>query len=90
MKEKFPRDILNKIKWVDNNLKEANIYYVSRGAKKDTACCKGKDIIEIGKSFIMFQHEGCVFSIPQHRILTIEYKGEVIFNRTKSNEEDEK
>ena len=77
---KNPRTILNKIKWKRNlDFKSAEIWYLHRGAEKDTKIVTGKDILDIGRSFIK-THSAM---IPFHRIFKIIYKDEVIFERDK-------
>ncbi len=75
-----PRLILNQIKWVKKfNLEKIIIYYLHRGAPKNTKIILGKEIKLIGKSFI----ETNTSAIPYHRILKIEYDGKVLFDRLK-------
>ncbi|MFP3871385.1 MAG: DUF504 domain-containing protein [Candidatus Natronoplasma sp.] len=75
---KTPRDVLNELKWREKeNLDEARIYYVHRGAPADFRTMQGSEIEDLGRSFIK-----CVEGhIPYHRIFKIEYEGEVIFER---------
>lgn len=73
-----PRDILNKIKWYKNydfNLIE--IWYIHRGAQNNTKIIKGKDVLEIQKTFIKTNSA----FIPMHRIFKIKYNKKIIFNR---------
>ena len=73
-----PRDILNELKWKQNcDLKLAEIWYVHRGAPNDTKIIKGKNIINLEKSFM----QTTTSMIPYHRIFKIVYKDEIIFNR---------
>ena len=73
-----PRDILNELKWKqDFDLSNAEIWYVHRGAPKDTKIISGKDVIKIGKSFM----ETTTAMIPYHRIFKITYHKKVIFKR---------
>lgn len=70
------RDILNKIKWTQD-LEKVEIWYIHRGAPNDTMIIAGKDIVDIGKSFL----ETTSASIPHHRIFKIIYGGKVVFER---------
>ena len=73
-----PRIILNELKWKkEYNLDNAEIWYLHRGALNDTKKISGKEILEIGRSF-MQTNSG---SIPYHRILKIIYEGKNLFNR---------
>ena len=74
----YPREVLNRLLWDDaENLEEAVIWYVHRGAPGDLASVSGSDVKSLGKGF--FETEEA--SIPYHRITKIEYRGEVIFDR---------
>jgi uncharacterized protein (UPF0248 family) len=73
-----PRDVLNKLKWRrDFDLREAEIWYIHRGAPNDTKIISGKDIVALEKSF-MHTTEAM---IPYHRIFKIVYDQKVIFER---------
>ena len=73
-----PRIILNELKWKkEYDVDNAEIWYVHRGAPNDTKIISGKEIIEIGKSFM--QTKGGM--IPYHRIFKIIYKEKIIFER---------
>ena len=75
-----PRLLLNQIKWVRKfDLEKIIIYYLHRGAPKNTKIITGKEIKLIGKSFV----ETHTSVIPYHRILKIEYDGKILFNRAK-------
>lgn len=76
-KSKFPKDLLNEIKWKDGcDLSKCKIYYINRGSPDDTAVAEGSQIVEIGKGFLIL--EGIPFQkhIPYHRIKRIEYGDE--------------
>jgi len=73
-----PRDILNKLKWKnDLDIKKTEIWYIHRGAANDTMIVSGKDIIDIGRSFMKTTSA----MIPYHRIFKIVYNGKIIFER---------
>jgi len=75
-----PRIILNELKWKkEYDIKNAEIWYVHRGAPNDTKIISGKEIIEIGKSF-MKTDSGM---IPYRHISKIIYKGELMLQRQK-------
>ncbi len=73
-----PRDVLNELKWrKDEDLGEAKIFYVHRGAPGDFRTLSGSEIEDLGRSFIK-----CVEGhIPYHRVFKIEYEGEIEFER---------
>ena len=75
-----PRNILNKFKWKkDLDFKEVEVWYLHRGAPNDTKTINGKEIVDIGKSFIKTNQA----MIPFHRVFKIKYKNEIIFERKK-------
>lgn len=75
----FPREILNELKWKEGeDLRDAVIHYVHRGAPGDSKAVSGSDIISIGKFCFELDTGSC---IPYHRVHRIEYRGRVIFNR---------
>jgi uncharacterized protein (UPF0248 family) len=74
----YPRDVLNRLKWTEGeDLGEAVIWYVHRGAPGDELSIRGSDVISFGRGFF----ETADASIPYHRVLRIEYRGRVIFER---------
>lgn len=76
--KKNPRLILNQIKWTEQfNLEKIIIYYLHRGAPKNTKIIYGKEIKLIGKSFI----ETNTVILPYHRILKIKYGNKTLFDR---------
>jgi uncharacterized protein (UPF0248 family) len=74
----YPREVLNRLKWTEGeSLDEAVIFYIHRGAPGDVASVTGADIVSLGRGFFDLDE----VSIPYHRILRIEYRGEVIFEK---------
>jgi len=73
-----PKEILNKLKWdKEFNLDLAEIWYVHRGAPKDTMIISGRDIVKLEKSFMKTTSS----MIPYHRIFKIFYNNKIIFKR---------
>ena len=73
-----PREILNKLKWKQGFIFDlAEIWYVHRGAPKDTMIISGKDVVKLEKSFM----QTMTAMIPYHRIFKIVYNNEIIFRR---------
>ncbi len=73
-----PRDILNELKWKqDCDLNQAEIWYIHRGAPKDTKIISGKNIVKLEKSFM----KTTTVMIPYHRIFKIIYEEKIIFKR---------
>ena len=73
-----PNTILNKLKWKqDYDLKQAEIWYIHRGAPNDTKIISGKEIIKLEKSFM----QTTTAMIPYHRIFKIIYEEKIIFER---------
>lgn len=78
----YPREILNKLKWtVGESLDEATIWYLHRGAPGDQLSITGDRILSLERGF--FETDEAV--IPFHRILRIEYRGQMIFDKEKAS-----
>jgi uncharacterized protein (UPF0248 family) len=74
----YPREILTRLRWKKGeDLGDARISYVHRGAPGDLMTIRGSDIIDLGKEFF----ETGEAMIPYHRISKIEYRGEVVFEK---------
>ena len=82
-KSKFPKDLLDEIKWKGYDISKCKIYYVNRGSPGDIATTGGSQIREIDRGFLVL--EGIPFEkyIPLHRIVRIDYENEKIFDRKK-------
>lgn len=77
----YPREVLNRLRWKDGeSLADAVIWYVHRGAPGDVLKITGKDIISLGRGFF----DTADATIPYHRILRIDYRGETLFMRKAS------
>jgi len=73
-----PKEILNKLKWDEEfNIDLAEIWYIHRGAPKDTMIISGRDIVKLEKSFMKTTNA----MIPYHRIFKIIYNHNIIFQR---------
>ena len=72
-----PREVLNEMKWRDDALAEALVWYVHRGAPGDARAVRGAEIRSLGTSF--FELEDA--SIPYHRVFRIERGGRVVWER---------
>jgi uncharacterized protein (UPF0248 family) len=78
----YPREILNRLKWtVGESLDEATIWYLHRGAPRDRLSLSGSTITSMDKGF--FETDEAV--IPYHRILRIEYRGKIVFDKEKES-----
>lgn len=74
----YPREVLNKLKWTDGeSLDDATIWYIHRGAPGDIMAISGSRIRNLGPGFFEVDEN----AIPYHRILRIEYRGEVVFDK---------
>ncbi len=73
----YPRNVLNEIKWRYHNLDKVVVSYVSRGAPNDTGFLRGGDIEDLDRGGIRLKDGGL---IPYHRILSIEYEGDRVFD----------
>lgn len=76
-----PRDVLNRLKWTEGeNIEEAVVYYVHRGAPGDSRAISGGDITKIDKFCFEMATGAC---IPYHRVYKITYRGMTVFKRYK-------
>lgn len=82
-RSKFPRALLNEIKWTGRDLSECKIYYINRGSPNDTAVVEGSQIKEIDKGFLILEGIPYETYIPYHRIIRMEYEDQIIFEKTK-------
>ena len=74
----YPKEILNRLRWDQGeSLEEATIWYVHRGAPGDVATVPGSDVAALEKGFMQVGEA----SIPYHRIIRIEYRGKVVFDK---------
>jgi len=78
---KFPRDILNEIKWRYDSLNEVEIFYINRGSPDNMTSKLGKDIISMDGFSIEFFGIPQNTYIPYHRIRKIIYRGDIVFKR---------
>ena len=77
-----PREMLNKLKWGgEDELQSAKVTILHRGAPNDKRVIEGSDIIELERGFMhVVSPEGEV-EIPYHRILRIEARGRVLWEK---------
>lgn len=74
----YPREILNRLRWTPGeSLDDALIWYIHRGAPGDCLKVSGSEIRSLGKGFFEMDEA----SIPYHRILSIDYRGRVLFEK---------
>lgn len=74
----YPREVLNRLKWTEGeDLDEAVITYVHRGAPGDVMAISGSRVRSLDRMFF----ETDEASIPYHRILRIVYRGELLFEK---------
>jgi len=72
------REVLNRLKWTQGvGLNDVVVKYVHRGAPGDELSINGTQIIELGSSFM----ELAGAQIPYHRITTITYNEEVLYEK---------
>lgn len=69
MSTSFARDALLKLRWACDGLDDVTVIMVSRGSHGTTARIYGKDIKEIGRSFMTLL-DGTM--VPFHRVLCIQ------------------
>ncbi|MGD1061082.1 MAG: RNA repair domain-containing protein [Methanomassiliicoccales archaeon] len=81
----YPREILNMLRWTKGeDLSEAKICYLHRGAPGDERCIEGREIIELERSFFVTGEA----KIPYHRIRRIEYRGRLLFDEKRIREKE--
>ncbi len=74
-----PRDILNRLKWKEGeDIGEARISYVHRGAPGDSKTVSGADVVRLEGFCFELATGTC---IPYHRVYKITYRGETVFER---------
>lgn len=74
----FPREVLNRLKWAEGeSLDEAIIWYIHRGAPGDNIRISGSSVLSLGRIFF----ETSEASIPYHRVLRIDYRGDTLFEK---------
>jgi hypothetical protein len=72
------RDILNELKWRKKFVfQDTRIFYIHRGAPKNTKIITGSEVVSIDKTFIKTVDA----MIPHHRIFKIVYHGHILFDR---------
>jgi len=71
----YPREVLNRLRWMHGSLSGVLVTYVHRGAPGDVLIIRGEDIVELGRSFFSTRNG----QIPYHRITEIEEEGEVVY-----------
>jgi uncharacterized protein (UPF0248 family) len=72
------KEILNELKWrEDRDFSSVVVFYLHRGAPNDVMAVEGPDIESLHNSFFKTTEA----TIPYHRILRIEYRGEAIWKR---------
>lgn len=77
-----PREVLNKLKWDPKfKLEDAEVTILHRGAPREMRVFKGGDILELGRGFMRVTTPEGEASIPYHRILRIEARGRVLWEK---------
>lgn len=76
------REVLNKLKWSgEAKLSDVRVMILHRGAPDDRRVIEGKDILELGRSFMRVVSPEGEVEIPYHRILRIAAGGHVIWEK---------
>ncbi len=74
--------MLNKLKWSGEvELQSAKITILHRGAPNDKRVIEGSDILELGRGFMHVASPEGEVEIPYHRILRIEARGRVLWEK---------
>jgi uncharacterized protein (UPF0248 family) len=78
----YPRQVLNALRWKPGeDLSEAWITYIHRGAPGDEMTVPGSDVVELERSFFVTKEA----KIPYHRIKLIRYREVVLFDLQKAS-----
>lgn len=74
--------MLSKLKWDPSfRLEDAEVAILHRGAPGERRVFKGGDILELGRGFMRVATPEGEASIPYHRILRIEARGQVLWEK---------
>lgn len=77
-----PREVLSKLKWDPSfKLEDAEVTILHRGAPGDRRTFKGGDILELGRGFMRVRSPEGEVEIPYHRVLRIEARGRVLWEK---------
>ncbi|HZD43108.1 MAG TPA: DUF504 domain-containing protein [Methanomicrobiales archaeon] len=63
-----------------------SIDYIDRGAPQDTSTVRGKQIARLDSQYMEVESERGITCIPYHRILSIRYSGETLWDRYTAGE----
>lgn len=73
------KNVLDMILWhPEMDIKQSKITYIHRGAKGNLKTIEGDDINKLGRGFLILDEDT---HIPYHRIIKIQYKGKLIWNK---------
>jgi len=86
MSTSFARDALLKLRWALNGIDGASVLIISRSSHGTTSELKGRDISDIGRSFMTLK-DGTM--VPFHRVLSIKEGTVTVWSR-KANDIDVK
>lgn len=77
-----PREVLNGLKWhPKRRLGDAEITILHRGAPGDRRVIRGNEVLELGRGFMRVTSREGEVEIPYHRVLRIEVRGEVLWQK---------
>ena len=79
-RSKYPREMLNEIKW-RFDLGKCRIHYIHRGAPGNVKVVNGNAILDLGRGFLIIEGDVQNVSIPYHRIFRIDFEDRTIFYR---------
>jgi uncharacterized protein (UPF0248 family) len=81
-KSKYPRLILNEIKW-RFDLNRCKVYYIHRGAPGDIRIVGGNEIKNIERGFLLLKGVEQDVYIPYHRIFRIDFDDRTVYLKEK-------
>ena len=76
-----PREVLNELKWREDALAEAEVWYVHRGAPGDARVVPGGAVADLQRSFLVLREDGRETMIPYHRVFRIARGGRSVWER---------
>ncbi|MBI4362324.1 MAG: DUF504 domain-containing protein [Euryarchaeota archaeon] len=74
---RFPRDVLNELKWRGYDMGQVEVVIVHRGAPGERRVIRGPEITGLGPGFLTAGEA----TIPYHRIVRIRYREQEIWRR---------
>lgn len=75
-------ETLNRLRWT-GKLEDAEIIFISRGSPEDRMRIRGSEITQLKRGYFYFKDKGSETYIPNHRVVEVLRKGEILWKRKK-------